>query len=81
MLQSVCNSKRKRSTPASPLLARDGPAAAVMDNSSSDLFDKVDSSGSGNISISEYLRFVNYTTRGSLNDTRITSQWIKFFKK
>ncbi|KAL1611786.1 hypothetical protein SLS60_000006 [Paraconiothyrium brasiliense] len=78
---AACHSNKKRSTPASPLFRRDGPAAAVMNNSSSDLFDKVDTSGSGNISISEYLNFVNYTTRGSLNDTRITSQWIKWFKK
>lgn len=33
---------------------------------------------SGNITLAEYLAFVDWTTRGSLNETRILTKWIAY---
>lgn len=58
---------------------QDGANATVVENSSPDLFDHIDADGSGNITLSEYLDFVNFTLKGALDDARIAAQWINHF--
>ncbi|KAJ4368803.1 hypothetical protein N0V83_005885 [Neocucurbitaria cava] len=70
---------RRQSTADTFKTSKRQNSAASNCSGNSDVFSIADKDYSGNLTLQEYLDFVNYTAQGQLTDRNLIRQWVSYF--